>query len=90
MADLRKINLELDAYHLERLEGCGDELVLVMQAERRTRAGTPEQYKLRLKIYRCGVRELLQQFAKMHVRDRERIAQEAQRIEDERHILVRP
>lgn len=91
MTEVRKVNLELSVFHLERMEGDGGELVVVCQAERKTKAGTPERYFLRLKLCRFGLAELLGEVRKMHVRDRQRLAREKARIDEEINSLqVRP
>lgn len=90
MTTIRKIKRTLDVFNLESIEGSGDKLVVVLQAERTTAAGTPERYELRLGICRFGVRDFLNQLAAMHVRDRKRINEELARIAAECQVLKVP
>jgi hypothetical protein len=87
MSKLRTINLELDCFHIESVDGCGDELRVKLKAERKTRTGTPERYQLTLKVCRYGLREFLGGVKQMHIRDRERINSELARIEREINAL---
>lgn len=88
MTKTRRKRLTLDCFNLKALEGSGDKLVVVLEADRTTKAGTPERYELRLEICRWGVHEFLDHVKKMHVRDRERIKAELERIEAETTHLV--
>lgn len=87
MTKLRVINRELEVFNLDGIEGTGDSVVVVVSAERRTKAGTPERHNLRLKICRFGVMQFLRELAKMHVRDRDRLIAEKLRIEHEINAL---
>ena len=85
----RVIKLELDT-HLHLVEGCGSELTFHVIGYRETKAGTPERYELKLKAYRCAAQTLLREMRKMHARDRERLARETARIEQEIQTLTEP
>lgn len=87
MTDTRVIKLQLRDVLLDAIEGCGSELTLKMRAFRTTKAGTPERYELELKACRYSVKQLLEGLRNMHVRDRERIQGELNRIEREVNAL---
>jgi hypothetical protein len=87
VTDLRVIKLQLAEVYLEAIEGCGSELTLKLRAYRKTKAGTPERYELELKACRYSVKQLLDGLKQMHVRDRERIQGELNRIAREQNAL---
>lgn len=87
MTATRVIRLRLGDVHLEAIEGCGSELTLKLRAFRTTKAGTPERYELELKACRYSVKQLLDGLKQMHVRDRERIQGELNRIAREQNAL---
>jgi hypothetical protein len=87
VTDLRVIKLQLGDVYLDAIEGCGSELTLKLRAYRKTKAGTPERYELELKACRYSVKQLLDGLKQMHVRDRERIQGELNRIAREQNAL---
>jgi len=78
----KHISLTLKA-HLDSIEGCGDEVKFKVRGHRKNAAGNYEHYTLELTACRHSVRMILAELRKMHVRDRERLAREATRIERE-------
>lgn len=80
MSKPHKLNLRPT---LKSIEGCGDELVFNVNAWRENKHGRYEGYTLEFRTGRCAVRTILGELRKMHLRDRERLAQEARRIERE-------
>jgi hypothetical protein len=76
----RRLRLDCD---LDTIEGNGEQLVFKVKGGRLTKNGTHERYELELSACRYSVRQLLAQIRKMHLRDRERITWEFQRIDRE-------
>lgn len=75
--------LELQDCYLDGMEGAGNEIKVKLRAGRKNKAGRYEHYELKLKVCRYGVKQILTGLRDMHVRDRERIAREQQRIQNE-------
>jgi hypothetical protein len=84
---LREIKRKLTCNRLESIEGSGSELTFRFTASRETKAGTQELYTIELEVCRWGVGQLLAKLKEMHVRDRDRIQAELQRIEREVNAL---
>lgn len=72
---------------IDAIEGSGNEVTVKLRAFRTTKAGTLERHHLEIKVCRWGIRRFLTLLKEMHVRDRERIAGEQQRIENEINAL---
>lgn len=84
----RDIRLDLDS-SVESVEGQGSALVVRVNGYRKNKAGNVEHYRLRLNVDRYDVKILLAGLRDMHVRDRQRLALEQQRIDQEATILIR-
>lgn len=69
--------------HVREIIGSGDELKLTVRAIRQKRTGRYESYEITLQMDRFNVRRFLEQVRLLHVRDRERMTREAERIESE-------
>lgn len=80
MSKTRELNLRAG---LREITGDGEELVFVVSAWRENAAGNSEQYELKLRACRHSVRVILRELRKMHLRDRERLTREKQRIDRE-------
>ena len=87
MSDLRVIKLQLGDVLLDATNGCGNDITIKLRAFRTTKAGTPERYEIELKACRYSVKQLLDGLKQMHVRDRERIQSELNRITREQNAL---
>jgi hypothetical protein len=72
------------------IEGCGDGVMCSFRAFRRKKTGAEEPYDVKLQLCRWQVRSFIEEVAKMHVRDRERLANEARRIEREINAIKEP
>ncbi len=66
-----------------KLEGTGWDLELKFTATLERRRAAEERVEIAVKLSRPNIRCLLESIAGMHVRDRERLASEAARIEKE-------
>lgn len=83
MSGQREIKRTLDDCMLDGVDGYGDTLIVKMRAWRTTKAGTRERYELELKVCRYSIKQLLGHLKQMHMRDRDRIASEQMRIQNE-------
>ena len=83
MSRTREIKKSFEYCGIDAVEGSGSELTVKLSAYRKTKAGTHEKHELQIKICRSGIRRFLELLKEMHVRDRERIAREQQRIQNE-------
>lgn len=84
----RKVRLTLDVYSPPLLEGRGENLEYFIKGARKTKGGRTEYYEITLKACRGSVRQLVEQIALMQQRDRERIANETDRLRREIIDLV--
>jgi len=87
MADPRVFKLKLNAFSIEKIQGCGEKLSIQVFADRKTKAGTPERYEIEFTFCRWGVDLILQGIKAMHEADRKRIAEETARISEEMNAL---
>lgn len=77
-------------YGVPSLEGYGESLTFKVTAYRKTKTGRRIDYVLRLESCRHGVKQLTEEVAKMQDRDREHIARQYARLENELAPLKRP
>lgn len=82
--------LRLSVARTEELEGCGEEVTLKLRCNRKKKSGDYEFYSLELVMQRYTVHRIARAIATMHVRDRERLALELDRIESEVQAIKQP
>lgn len=68
---------------LDTIEGSGGEITFNVNGHRALKSGRVERYQIVFQACRFSVAQLQREIRKMHIRDRERLAMEAKRIERE-------
>ena len=75
--------LEADLQTNITLEGCGENVTMVFNTWRTKESGNYERTAVKVKMSRWAISRLLDQVRQLHIRDRDRLKNEANRIERE-------
>lgn len=90
MSDDTRRKVALIAHGNIEVQGEGDSIKLALTAHRKKKSGAYEFFEIDLDVGRWTVKRLMKQIATMHVRDRERLQKERQRIDTEVEAIKQP